>query len=252
MEVSPQEKNKLINLVVDCGNTRIKFGVFENHLWIKTLSCQPDEWQISLQELVSEFRPTKGIISSVRNIDELFVSALNDELSLLHLNKQTPVPIGLAYETPETLGSDRLADAIGGWVLGKNQNCLVVDFGTCITYNLVVANQFVGGAISPGMNMRYKALHAYTDGLPLVDFHDVFESIGKNTVQSIRSGVQSAILCEVDGMLQKICSENSISNVYITGGDSAFFEKGLKTPTFANPWLTLFGLNEILLYNIAS
>jgi type III pantothenate kinase len=127
----------------------------------------------------------------------------------------------------------------------------VIDCGTCITYNIVSHNHFTGGAISPGMRMRYSALHQFTHALPEVEPDLNFKGFGKNTENSIRSGVQTAILCEVEGMLQKICSENAISNVYITGGDHAFFEKGLKTPTFAHPHLTLLGLNEILLYNLA-
>lgn len=253
MEVKLEEKNTLINLVVDSGNTRIKFGVFESHNWIKSISSSHNDWRTCIQDLINEYHPSHCIVSSVRNADELFMTVLHENfITLLRLNHQTPIPIGLTYDTPETLGSDRLADSVGAWVLGNKQNCLVVDFGTCITYNLVIDNHFMGGAISPGINMRYRALNTFTDGLPLVNFDDKFEVVGKNTFGSIRSGVQTAILCEVDGMLQKICSENSISNVYITGGDRAFFEKGLKTPTFAHPWLTLFGLNEILLHNIAS
>ncbi len=238
------------NLIVDCGNTRTKFGVFEDCECIHDHTSSIEDSYGSLIELVDKYRPNRSILSSVRKLDESFIKALAENSSLIQLTNKTSIPLDVSYETPETLGSDRLADAVGGWVLSNKQNCLVVDCGTCITYNIVLQNTYVGGAISPGIQLRFKALNAFTDALPLVEIDLEFDGIGKNTENSIRSGVQTAVLLEVDAMMKKICSENEISNVYITGGDRAFFEKGLKTPTFAHPRLTLFGLNEILRHNL--
>jgi type III pantothenate kinase len=250
VEVSEVGENTQRHLIIDCGNTRTKFGIFENQEYIFGITSNIQDSFSSLAELLKTYRPSWSILSSVRQLDDSFILLLEENTSLIRLSDKTKIPIQISYESPHSLGSDRLADAVGGWVLSKTQNCLVVDCGTCITYNIVLNNSYIGGAISPGIQLRFKALNAFTDALPLVDIDPEFDGIGKNTENSIRSGVQTAVLLEVDAMMKKICSENEISNVYITGGDRDFFEKGLKTTTFAHPRLTLIGLNEILRHNL--
>ncbi len=250
MEVSGDSGNTQRYLIIDCGNTRTKFGIFENQEFIFGLTSSAEESYTSLLELIETYSPTYSILSTVRRLDDAFIRLIEEKTTSFKLTDKTKIPLHISYETPQTLGSDRLADAVGGWVLSNKENCLVVDCGTCITYNIVLQNSYIGGAISPGIQLRFKALHTFTDALPLVEIDPDFEGIGKNTENSIRSGVQTAVLLEVEAMIKKICSENEISNVYITGGDRAFFEKGLKTTTFAHSRLTLFGLNEILRHNL--
>lgn len=190
------------------------------------------------------------IFSSVRKSSAEFDSFLQTFLfRLIRFNSSTPLPIQINYDTQETLGTDRIANCVAANSQFPGSNSLVVDFGTCITYTLLIEKSLVGGAISPGLKMRFKALNTFTGRLPLIEASETPPIIGTSTESSIRSGVQQGVLLEVEAMIHTICSQKSVSNVLITGGDLSFFEHHLKSRTFADPNLTVKGLNEILEYN---
>ncbi|MDZ4751286.1 MAG: type III pantothenate kinase [Flavobacteriales bacterium] len=241
------QSNSVRQLVVDRGNSYTKVAIFSNEEMLLAKSLDDSELLRFIEDLIREHSPEQSILCSVRRPPDNLQKFLVEKTQFQELTFQSSLPIQLKYDTPETLGMDRVADAVGGWKVSGQKNCLVIDCGTCITYNLVVKNEFIGGAIAPGLNMRFRALNEFTDGLPLVKPGEYSTSSGKSTEASILLGVQTGAVCEMENMIELFCSENDISNVIITGGDLPFFEKEIKLTTFATPWLTLIGLNEILL-----
>jgi type III pantothenate kinase len=170
---------------------------------------------------------------------------------LVELTADTPLPFHNRYATPATLGKDRLAGIAGAYARFPAQNCLVIDAGTCITYDvLTAAGDFIGGNISPGIGLRFRALPVFTAGLPLVQPGEMSGTLGNSTESAIRNGVQLGALLEVEGVIARMRGEWDKLNVLLTGGDADFFAKNLKTLIFANPDLVLEGLNKILNYNV--
>lgn len=194
---------------------------------------------------------TKVILSSVKPKDEDLVGFLAKNFDFfLELDTQTELPIENLYETPETLGRDRLAAAVGGNELFPNRNLLIIDAGTAITYDLVSEkNQFVGGNISPGLEMRFKALNQFTGKLPLINYSNDFQQIGRNTTDAIRAGVQNGILFEIAQTIDLFNRNYQNLQIIMTGGDSIFFDKKLNYSIFVHFNLTLIGLNSILEHN---
>jgi type III pantothenate kinase len=194
---------------------------------------------------------SKAILSSVKTVDEELLQFLREQFDFfVELDHQTKLPIANLYETPETLGKDRLAAAVGANELFPDQNILIIDAGTAITYDLVSENnEFLGGNISPGMQMRYKALNQYTGKLPLVEYSDDFELVGGNTVDAIRAGVQNGIVYEMNGTIDSFNRIYENLQIVMTGGDSIFFDKILNYTIFVHFNLTLIGLNRILEHN---
>jgi type III pantothenate kinase len=186
-----------------------------------------------------------------RSVDE-FRDALQIEVPVLNLSGTTQVPLAKDYDTPETLGADRVAAAVGANWLVPESDLVVIDMGTCITYDLVDKQGiFRGGLISPGMKMRFNALHTFTRRLPLVEPKSDPVLIGKSTLQAIQSGVINGMIAEIDGIIERYRHEKPTLRVVTCGGDAPFFESKLKHPIFAVPELVLIGLNRILLYNVA-
>jgi type III pantothenate kinase len=166
------------------------------------------------------------------------------------LSEKTPLPIINSYKTPLTLGKDRLAAVAGASVLYPEKDILVFDAGTCLTIDFINSDkEYIGGRISPGIEMRYNALHTFTDKLPLIKSKKNTLVIGNDTKTSIICGVQQGILAEVKAIISDYKSQNTDTVFVFTGGDSFYFEKELKNSIFANPNLVLIGLNEILDYN---
>ena len=193
----------------------------------------------------------QAILSSVKPVDEELLQFLSGNFDLfIELNHLTELPIENLYETPETLGKDRIAAAVGANELFPDQNILVIDAGTAITYDLVSEkNQFVGGNISPGLQMRFKALNHFTGKLPLVSYSDEFQSIGRNTTDAIRAGVQNGILYEIAHTIDVFNENYQNLQIVMTGGDSIFFDKKLNYSIFVHFNITLIGLNRILEHN---
>jgi len=241
----------LINLVIDIGNSRSKLALFNQHDLMFSVPVEHlnvDHLKMLKDEHV---QMNKAILSSTKEVDaELLEFLSNNFEQFIELDRHTPIPIANLYETPETLGKDRIASAVGGNELFPNQNILVIDAGTAITYDFVSAeNQYLGGNISPGLQMRFKALHQFTDKLPLVDASAYFSEIGKNTNEAIRGGVQNGILFEIEKAIDLFSEKYNELQVILTGGDSAFLSQLLNMNVVVHLNLTLIGLNRILEFN---
>jgi type III pantothenate kinase len=193
----------------------------------------------------------QAILSSVKTVDLEILQFLTGNFDFfIELDHHTELPIENLYETPETLGKDRLAAAVGANELFPDQNLLIIDAGTAITYDLVSEkNQFVGGNISPGLQMRFNALNHFTGKLPLVSYSNEFQPIGKNTTDAIRAGVQNGILYEIDRTIDLFNRNYQNLQIVMTGGDSIFFDKKLNYSIFVHFNITLIGLNRILEHN---
>ncbi len=239
-----------MNLVIDMGNTSVKLGLFSSGE-LKAHLVLPEFIMSELQTFLSENgRPENVILSSVINKNEELETFLGNNFLLIKLNSKTFLPVEKHYKTPETLGNDRIAAAVGANSLFPSQNVLAIDAGTCIKYDFVNAeNQYLGGNISPGIDMRFKALNAFTAQLPLVSKDDDNELCGGSTEQAIRLGVQLGAMEEVKGIINRFKQRYGDMKIVLTGGDLPFFDNELKNHIFADPFLTLRGLNVILNYN---
>lgn len=238
-------------IVIDFGNTRLKAGVFvENHL--QEIVYLPDA--PSLFEWVLQARFSSAIVMATQHLSEDFLPNLRKILPTLHFSSETPLPIGKLYDTPQTLGADRLATAVGAWHLFPQTNCLIIDAGTCITLDFLSAEgNFEGGNITLGVAMRFKALHQFTAKLPLVAIAETLPTlIGKNTKQAIYNGVINGTLAEIETTIAHYSNLFPNLKVLLCGGDSDFLGSLLKYPIFALPNLGLVGLHQVLLYNRAS
>ncbi|MEL7585375.1 MAG: type III pantothenate kinase [Prolixibacteraceae bacterium] len=240
-----------MNLVIDIGNTRIKLALFNDHDLMFNVPL--DELKTEHLRILREEHPqlNKAILSSVRDYpDDVrdFLTTAFDQF--IEFNHQTPVPITNLYLTPETLGLDRLASAIGAAALFPGEDLLVVDAGTAITYDLVSRNnEYRGGNISPGLTTRFKALHHFTGRLPLVEQRLDFQPLGRDTESAIRAGVQQGLIFEAEQTIHYFNTIYKNLKVIFTGGDAGFFEKNLKNNIFVQFNLALFGLNRVLEYN---
>lgn len=237
-----------MDLVLDFGNTRIKAGLFKNG---RIASVQAF---ITPQELLdSAITEEAGriIICSVTSFHVPVMEHMKNQQVLL-FKPDTPVPLVNKYESALTLGSDRLACAVGAGNIYPGRNVLSIDAGTCIKYNFVNKNgEYLGGAISPGIPMRLKAMNHYTQRLPLIDPEpDYNRLIGQNTAHSLLSGSITAAACEANGMIDRYREEYPDLVVLLTGGDASYLAGQLKNSFFAQPNLLLQGLHAILTYNI--
>jgi len=241
-----------MRLIIDIGNTLAKVALFEDleplaitylpHLTIEALELFLKESNFS--------RPETAILSSVRQSDEHVIDYLNSNFKLLILSAQTPTPLKNLYNSPETLGYDRLAAAVGAVALFPNRNILIINTGTAITYDIVTRySEYLGGAISPGLTMRLMALHNFTQKLPLVTLKDDAPMVGTTTEKSIISGVLNATRAEIDGMIERFNNHYEQLAVILSGGDVKYFDKSLKNSIFAIPNIVISGLNQLLAFN---
>jgi type III pantothenate kinase len=231
---------------IDIGNTAIKAGVFENGALQNVFRFEDTDGLKLWSENLPSDMPV--IISSVTNDD--LGSFYQYFSNLIVLDFKTKVPLVKKYETPETLGNDRLAAAIGAWAMQPNHNTLVIDAGTAIKYDFVTGDgNYLGGSISPGVEMKFKALHRFTGKLPLIEKNKDFQLTGNSTEQALLSGVMYGTLLEMQGFIDAYSINNENMQVIMTGGDSSYFADRLKGTIFAEPNLVLKGLFEILKYN---
>lgn len=242
----------MIDLVIDWGNTRIKFGIIQDKKLIHTKTLQNTEIDLFTSEIEKLELINACILSSVANIEIEIIDFIKSKcISFFEFTHNTKIPIDNKYKTPETLGKDRLSAVIGAWSLFPNENILVIDAGTCIKFDLVTKNsEYFGGSISPGLQMRFKALNFYTDKLPLVAPENIEYYIGTTTKESILSGVINGIIAELNGIISNYQKDYENLRIILTGGDAFFFEKKLKNIIFANSNLLIIGLNEILQHNV--
>ncbi|WP_430813579.1 type III pantothenate kinase [Carboxylicivirga sp. RSCT41] len=240
-----------MNLVIDRGNTQVKYGIFDQCQLIHSdYSDFLDKQHV--KQLSEKFHIERIIVSTVVNDrhKELINNLSLINCPIVELNTDTPLPFQWHYQSKETIGKDRLAAVAGAISLYANCNLLVIDAGTAITYEVVNDNnEFLGGNISPGMAMRFKALNTFTSRLPLLDKNPDQQLIGESTTGAIQAGVQNGVVFEIDGLINELSMQYKHLKTIITGGDAEFFAQKLKNPIFVHPNLVLIGLNRILEYN---
>ncbi len=238
-------------LVIEIGNTLSKIAIFADNTLLAVEKHETLTDSI-LEEFTQEYGIDQAIVSNVTNAPAGFSLFKEQGVPLLHFTSKTPIPIENCYQTPDTLGADRLALAVAANSLYPNQNVLAIDCGTALTFDFVnCKNQYLGGAISPGISTRFKALNHFTAKLPLVQFNNDYPLIGTDTTNCILSGVLNGIINEVDGYIDAIRRTYSDVKVVFTGGESFFFDKKLKNTIFVDSNLLLFGLNRILTHNVS-
>ena len=243
-----------LNLVIDWGNSSLKTGWFDGSELVETNRYgTPD----ALLADVTKRPAVQVMVSSTsRPGSEIRSRLIGLGSSFQVLDSQTPVPIRKAYDTPNTLGADRVAASVGAMTLFPGQACLVLDLGTCLTADLIDREAvFQGGLISPGLHMRFRAMHEQTARLPLVnlpaDSGAAWPALtAKNTQQAMHSGVMNGYLFELNGIIENYRRERPGVVVLVCGGDASSFESRLKPPIFVVPELVLIGLNRILRYNV--
>lgn len=239
-----------MNLIVDIGNTLIKLAVFDRGRIVDQRTAERLHPAL-MGELLDAWPVRQAIVASTRGESDEVLELLRPRVGrLVEFTSQTPVPVANDYLTPETLGRDRLAAAVGATVLYPGRNCLIVDFGTALTIDLVTADgTFRGGVISPGMNTRFRALHDYTARLPLCAATADEELMGLTTDEAISRGVMNSMTFEIEGYIARMREKIDDLHVIFTGGDAKCFVKRIKNTIFANCNLVLSGLDRILEYN---
>lgn len=242
----------MTNLVLDIGNSSVKLAVFEEKEIIYQ-ETSPAVNEAKLQELIQRFQIANSIVSTVKQEQADISSFLQENTQFIHFSHQTGLPIRNHYQSPETLGLDRLSALMGAKKRFPQTDVLVIDAGTCITCDLLDRDaNYTGGSISPGIQMRFKALESFTGKLPFVPFEPNFDQlVGKNTKDSILSGVVNGVIYEIMGFIEDYQQKYPDLRVLLCGGDAVFFDTRLKNSIFAHivstePDLVLIGLNEII------
>lgn len=240
-----------MNLAIDIGNTRTKLAFFADETLIEKIVW--DEFTPeNIFDLATNRKVKHIIFSSVASdFDQKIKNQLSSHFFLLQLTTKTHLPIQNAYKTPSTLGKDRLAALVGAYSLFPNKTSLVIDAGTCITYDILNSEGvFLGGNISPGMKMRLKAMHSFTDRLPLPEIKTTKTNWGDSTETALLNGVQLGTLLEIEGFIDLCHSDFGETITFLTGGDADFFANKIKKKIFVRSNLVLIGLNKILNYNV--
>jgi len=248
-------------LAVDVGNTRIKVAVFEGSTLLEGFVFLKDALQKNIVIILNKYQNcTDLVVASVGNIEKEVFLSFEKQLKIHFVTHEMIFPFKNLYATPLTLGIDRMVLASGAVLQFPNQNRLVIDAGTCVTYDFIDAeDNYLGGAISPGIRLRYESLHHYTAKLPLLtleDYERVSKEldnqnfIGNSTTQSMHSGVLNGLVNEIDGFIGQYREQYSNFIIILTGGDAEFLAKRLKNTIFANSNFLLESLNQTFQYKI--
>ncbi|AUS04542.1 type III pantothenate kinase [Pseudotamlana carrageenivorans] len=240
-----------MNLVIDVGNSLVKLAVFDaDELQEKRIVALANLLNVVSALEIDFPQLNKAVVSSVGHLSSDQIENLKKAFNLLVLDAQLKFPFINDYATPNTLGVDRIALVCAAVKRFSNKNVLIIDAGTCITYDFISAeSRYLGGAISPGLSMRYKALNNLTAKLPLLELTIPERLIGNSTAASIHSGVVHGVLHEIDGTISSYKNKYSDLTVILTGGDTKFLSKQLKSSIFAHSNFLLEGLNYILQLN---
>jgi type III pantothenate kinase len=237
-----------MNLVIDCGNTRIKAATFQEDLLKEKFVFNTF---MDLELFLSNHSFENAIVSSVSRPAEEIIHSILAKGKKLKLDTELPLPFKNDYATPATLGVDRIAAVAGALEIYPNRNCLVIDTGTCFNYEFITAKgHYLGGAISPGIHMRLEAMHKFTARLPLVTHKPDAQLIGNSTETCMQSGVTNGVIAEIEGIISRYTDLYPDLGVILSGGDYSLFENKLKPSIFVAPELVLSGLNRILLHNV--
>lgn len=240
-----------MNLVVDVGNTRIKLAIFENNKILTDISVRQDLFLQKVKKLFGIYpNISQAIVSSVGVGIEKEAKVLSLFCKVHELTNESKVPFKNSYASPSTLGVDRIALATAAFYSYPKTNVLIIDAGSCITYDLINDyGEYLGGAISPGIQMRYRAMHNQTARLPLLEPKDLIDYLGNSTENCMHSGVLNGAAREVDGVIDQYRARFEHLTVILTGGDEQIFGKRVKNSIFAHSKFLLEGLNYLLEYN---
>ena len=240
-----------MNLIVEQGNSATKIAVFDQGMMVFS-SVYKDFKESDIIHLWDQYPLSNGILSTVIETKKELIACLNSRLKcFFFLDERMRLPVDIRYQTPETLGKDRIAVVIGANFLQPGKDILVIDAGTAVTYELLMAPDiYLGGNISPGMTTRFRALNRFTKQLPLVSEKEDVPLLGSSTETAILAGVVNGMVYEMDGYIDELRKKYPALYVFLTGGHSFYFEKRLKNTIFAVSNLVLIGLNRILEYNV--
>lgn len=239
-----------MKLIIDIGNTVAKLVAFDGDEPIEEIRTSNDSLS-ALGAFAAKYAFTHGIVGTVKELTaEAEEQLRNLHIPILHFSHETPVPITNRYRSPKTLGADRLAAAVGARSLKPGKDLLIIDAGTCITYEVIDAKgNYWGGNIAPGMQMRFRALNEFTAKLPLVSAEGNVPGMGYDTETAIRSGVLRGMKYEIEGYIRSMRSKYPKLLVFLTGGDKINFDATIKSIIFADKFIVPRGLNKILDYN---
>ena len=239
----------MIYLAIDIGNSFVKLAIIDNGEIVhkehhhKLLVGNVDALQ-------QKYEFSKTILSSTRVLDKRVITAIQKKYDIIVLDHKTPIPIKSLYKTPETLGKDRLAAVIGAYIQFPKQNCAVIDLGTCNTFDLIdKKGTYHGGNISPGVDMKLKAMNHFTSQLPLPVRQYNDDPMGKDTTSALQNGAFWGTIFEIESFIHRMNALFTPLNVILTGGDAEIFGSKLNSKIFVAPNLVLIGLHEILKYN---
>ena len=241
----------MYQLCIDQGNSSTKIGIFEGDVLLESLVYEVIDVAV-ISTLISRFSFEGCILSSVIEFNDELIALLRGSFNnFVILDHKTPLPIKNLYSTPETLGKDRLAAVVGASYLQPEANLLVIDAGTAITYDFIDSQKaYHGGNIAPGIEMRLRALHEFTQKLPLVKAEKESPLLGTDTQSAILSGVLHGIVFEINGYIDALKFKYPELLVFLTGGSIFYFDRKLKSAIFAEKNLVLIGLNRIYRYNV--
>lgn len=241
-----------MNLIIDLGNTRIKLAVVNDHGEILQVERRLKRYALKIiGQVVKKYAINNAILSSTTHPDVQLLEILARIPNFIILDEKVTIPIQMAYKTESTLGKDRLAAAVGAFKQFPQENTLIIDMGTCITMDMITeAGVFIGGNISPGIQMRLKAMHRFTAKLPLVKAINTHLLFGNSSETALQNGAVRGSLYEMEGVIEAVKAQYEKINVILTGGDAFFYENWSKIEIFASPDLVIEGLNEILKYNV--
>ena len=239
-------------LAIDVGNTRIKAAVFEGATFLEGFVFLKTELEKNIQNILKKYEKVSHlVVSSVSDVEKQSFSTFEKLVKVHFVSHNDTFPFVNRYATPKTLGIDRMVNAAGATLQFPNQNRLVIDAGTCITYDFIdESNNYLGGAISPGLRLRYAALHNFTAKLPLLELESPEHFVGKSTPESIHSGVVNGLVYEIDGFIDEYKTLYPKFIIILTGGDAVFLAKRLKNTIFANSNFLLESLNQLFQYKI--
>lgn len=232
-------------LCLDFGNTRLKCAVFNGDV-CKDVTVLHDDSADTIENLLQQYKPAKTILSSVINHNIVIEEVLSARSKFHKLNNTSKLPVSIAVPKPETIGADRFALMAAAVQLYPGKHNLVIGLGSCITYNFINKfHQFLGGGISPGLEMRFRAMHEFTAKLPLITPDSNVPLVGYDTKTNMLSGVILGMTHEIQGIIDEYALKYSNFNVLLTGGDMTFFAPHLKKKIFADPYLIYKGLYAI-------
>ncbi len=238
-------------LIIDLGNTNVKAAVFEKDTLLDVVVFEKGKIVSEIKKILKKHPISKAVMSNVASISEVKLKKIQAFVEIIFISSFTRAPFVNLYKTPKTLGVDRIALAAAAVSQFPHKNVLVLDAGSCITFDFVTAKkEYLGGAISPGIQMRFRALNHFTANLPLIVKEEASSFIGSSTKESINSGVVNGVLQEIEGVISQYKNKYLDLTVVLTGGDTNFLSKQLKSSIFAHQNFLLKGLNDILIFNL--